>query len=327
MPAPAQPRSARRPAASLRETRFADSSASLSPLQLQRLGLTQAEYTVRAEATEAARAAYDAALSLASDEQKHDLTARFAVEHGKAAFKCPGCWLLPGLCVCARLRGGSCAPHRLAVYIHHKEHGRGSNTGVLLQSTLGASLHVSGLQSDEASLASLLQAAGPAAALLWPGEDALSPAQFRAQLPPGAFERGVLLVAIDGCWNGARKMVNRLSPNLTRLRLDADAFPPGRSLLAPVRKYEGEMGERHCTYEAVLAALLALGALPGGEEERTALLRNVMTKVDGLLVYKNRRTAYGEVTGVQREQHPPKPTPQQRVEEAAAALAAATLVA
>lgn len=152
---------------------------------------------------------------------------------------------------------------------------------MLLQSTLGASVHVSGRTADEAALAERLAAAGPAAALLWPGDDALSPEQFRESLPEAVFARGVLLVAVDANWNCARKMVNRLPRGLTRLRLHESAFAPGKSLLAPVRKYEGELGERHCTYEATVAALAALGALRA--EERDPLLYNIKCKVRRLL--------------------------------------------
>jgi hypothetical protein len=108
----------RRPVSSLRETRFADSAAQLSEVQLQRLGISEAAYRARAADTEVARVAYEAALASGklSDEQKHDLAANFAAQHGKAAFKCPGCWLLPGCCVCARLRHASPAPHAVALY-------------------------------------------------------------------------------------------------------------------------------------------------------------------------------------------------------------------
>ena len=209
--------------------------------------------------------------------------------------------MAPALCVCSALArrapGGvsGAPPHRLAVLMHHKEYGRASNTGCLLAPSVGASVHVSGLAADEAALAAALEAAGPhGAAVLWPGEGSISLEELRAQTPPARWEAGMLLIAIDATWGSARKLVKRVPPDVPRLSLPAAAFAPGRSLLFPVRKYEGPCAERFCTYEACIALLDALGAL--GPGERDTLTLNLKIKVDALLKHKNRRAVYGGET-------------------------------
>lgn len=300
--APAQSRQSSRPPNTLRETRFADPQQKLSPMQISRLGISESEFRERAAATEAARAVYEAALYSpeTSTAERHNLAAQFATTHGKAAFKCPGCWLLPGCCVCAKLTRGSTAPHQLGLYLHHKEHGRGSNTGVLLCTTLGAEMYVSGREDDEKALAARLEEAGPSACVLWPGDESLSLAEFMAQIPEERRAEGVFMLAMDATWGSARKMVNRLPPTLTKVKLDADSFGDGGfSLLRPVRKYDGDAAERYCTFEAACAALLELGVWgpPQSEQalaQRAKQLVNLKAKVDGLLIYKNRSTVYSE---------------------------------
>lgn len=232
--------------------------------------------------------------------EKHNLEAVYHVSYGKAFFKCRGCMLSPALCVCSTLArrapGATAAPpHRVAVLMHHKEFGRASNTGCLLASAVGATLHVSGIVEDEAALHAALASAGEdGAAVLWPGEGAVSLEELQAATPPEKWARGMLLIAIDATWGSARKLVKRVPPGVPRLALPAAAFAPGKSLLFPVRKYEGPCADRYCTYEACLALLDALGAL--GPGERAALTLNLKIKVDALLKHKNRRAVYGSET-------------------------------
>ena len=81
-------------------------------------------------------------------EARHDAEARYHTRWGRSTFKCPGCWLFPGLCVCGRLRTWR-GRHQLAVFMHHKEWGRASNTGCLLRATLGAEAYVRRAPSRE----------------------------------------------------------------------------------------------------------------------------------------------------------------------------------
>jgi DTW domain-containing protein YfiP len=213
--------------------------------------------------------------------------------------------LTPALCVCSALArrappnassSSAPVPHRLALLMHHKEHGRASNTGCLLAPALGASIHVAGIIEQERALGAMLDAAGAGgAAVLWPGEGAVSVEELRDATPGAAWRAGLLLVAVDATWSCARKMVKRLPAHIPRVALPSEAFTAGRSLLFPVRKYAGPCAERFCTYEAALALLDAAGGLAPGERE--ALTLNLKLKVDALLKHKNRRAAYGDETG------------------------------
>ena len=154
---------------------------------------------------------------------------------------------------------------------------------------------VAAARADVAALHAALDAAGPGgAAVLWPGEGAVSLEELRAATPPARWDAGLLLVAVDATWGSARKLVKRVPEHVPRLALPAAAFAPGKSLLFPVRKYDGPCAERYCTYEAALALLDALGALAPGDRE--ALTLNLKLKVDALLKHKNRRPVYGQDT-------------------------------
>ena len=139
---------------------------------------------------------------------------------------------------------------------------------------------------------------------------------------------GWTLIAVDATWNSARKMVSRIPSSVPRVSVPAEAFqalaarvpplPTHDSLLGPVRKYDarekkqkdqtpgtpsssrdgaGDSGRR-CTFEAVLASLLAVGALD--EDACASLLRNVKVKVNAVLRQKHMPEAYdlsGEGSG------------------------------
>ena len=135
---------------------------------------------------------------------------------------------------------------------------------------------------------------------------------------------GWTFVAVDATWNSARKMVSRIPVSVPRVGVPADAFealaarvpplPTHDSLLGPVRKYDARKGAasealkgkeqerralgssgaegsgRRSTFEAVLASLLAVGALD--EDACAALLRNVKVKVNAVLRQKHMPEAY-----------------------------------
>ena len=118
---------------------------------------------------------------------------------------------------------------------------------------------------------------------------------------------------MDATWNSARKMVSRIPASVPRVSVPAEAFqalakrvpplPTHDSLLGPVRKYDarakikgaeknknGMDSGRRSTFEAVLASLLAVGALD--EDACAALLRNVKVKVNAVLRQKHMPEAY-----------------------------------
>lgn len=121
---------------------------------------------------------------------------------------------------------------------------------------------------------------------------------------------GWTFVAVDATWNSARKMVSRIPASVPRVSVPAEAFqalakrvpplPTHDSLLGPVRKYDARAkgaeknvvidSGRRSTFEAVLASLLAVGALD--EDACAALLRNVKVKVNAVLRQKHMPEAY-----------------------------------
>ena len=144
-------------------------------------------------------------------------------------------------------------------------------------------------------------------------------ADANADADADADDVGWTFVAVDATWNSARKMVSRIPASVPRVAVPADAFdalaarvpplPTHDSLLGPVRKYDARKGMardaketragrargaessgRRSTFEAVLASLLAVGALD--EDACAALLRNVKVKVNAVLRQKHMPEAY-----------------------------------
>lgn len=281
---------------------------------LARLQLTPASWRVAAAAHAAARRRHGLACAAPglSGEDRHELEARFAVAWGKPFLKCPSCCLAPALCICAAVRALAPPPGwplpRVRVLIHHDECGRSSNTGALLGPALGAMLAVAGVREQEARLADEVAEAGSRAAVLWPGPDAVPISDFARSLG-AAGGAAALLVAVDGTWSGARKLLGRLPAGVTRVALPqppppaaasgASSASPGsppqptasHSLLRPVRKYGGDAADRVCTFEAVVAAVRCLGCVD--DDQRARLLRGLLLKVDALLRFRSRRPVYG----------------------------------
>ena len=218
---------------------------------------------------------------------------------------------------------------RVVTYAHQNEVARGNSTGNLIPATLPfGELLVAGLAEHEARLENVLRENEGRVALLWPRPtmafaeirermrdaretaDAKSP---RHRLDRAADARvGWTFVAVDATWNSARKMVSRIPASVPRVSVPAEAFqalakrvpplPTHDSLLGPVRKYDARAKKkgaennvvmdsgRRSTFEAVLASLLAVGALD--EDACAALLRNVKVKVNAVLRQKHMPEAY-----------------------------------
>lgn len=273
----------------LRETAPPDPSVELSPWHLARLQLTREEYVERAKAQFEARNHFLENIGRADlkPEERHDLEANYHITWGRAFMKCPGCWLFPSLCICSRLRRHDSA-HQLAVFMHHKEWGRASNTGCLLRQGLGGKVYVSGVVEQEEALNKVIRERP--SVVLWPGEGSIPARSLGEVVGQEAVDKGLVIVAIDTTWNCAKKMVKRIPAEIPRVSLSADMLPAERSLLYPIRKYDGPCEDRVCTYEAVLAFLEEVGDMDA--EQRESLLWNLKIKVDGVLKHKNRRAVY-----------------------------------
>ena len=191
-------------------------------------------------------------------------------------------------------------------------------------------LLVAGLAEHEARLENVLRENEGRVAVLWPRptmafaeirermrearETAISrtksPAADSLDHVPADARVGWTFVAVDATWNSARKMVSRIPASVPRVSVPAEAFqalakrvpplPTHDSLLGPVRKYDARAkgaeknvvidSGRRSTFEAVLASLLAVGALD--EDACAALLRNVKVKVNAVLRQKHMPEAY-----------------------------------
>ena len=219
---------------------------------------------------------------------------------------------------------------RVVAYAHQNEVARGNSTGNLIPVTLPfGELLVAGLAEHEARLERVLRENEGRVAVLWP-RPTMAFAEIRermrearetadAKSPRDCLDRaadarvGWTFVAVDATWNSARKMVSRIPASVPRVSVPAEAFqalakrvpplPTHDSLLGPVRKYDarakikgaeknknGMDSGRRSTFEAVLASLLAVGALD--EDACAALLRNVKVKVNAVLRQKHMPEAY-----------------------------------
>ena len=215
---------------------------------------------------------------------------------------------------------------RVVVYAHHNEVARGNGSGNLVPACLPfGELLVAGLAEHEKRLALLLRENTGRVAVLWP-RGTMEAAEIKEMLSNDAKRGGIeadtsaneknatgwTLIAVDATWNSARKMVSRIPSSVPRVSVPAEAFqalakrvpplPTHDSLLGPVRKYDARAKKkgaeknvvmdsgRRSTFEAVLASLLAVGALD--EDACAALLRNVKVKVNAVLRQKHMPEAY-----------------------------------
>jgi DTW domain-containing protein len=158
--------------------------------------------------------------------------------------RCPGCALPLAFCICAEVPRLATRT-RVVIVQHAAERGKASNTARLAAAALGCALHpyaVAGAPFDPAALdlggAWLLFPDGPPA-------------------PPGP--PPPTLVVVDGTWQQARRMVQRLPAlrALPRLRLEGVA---GERLRRPPR------ADGQSTLEALARALSLLGEPAAGAD-------------------------------------------------------------
>ena len=109
---------------------------------------------------------------------------------------------------------------------------------------------------------------------------------------------GILLISIEGTWNNARKMANKLPSNVLRLDVgneiaahhhNSESTP---SLLAPLRRQgKGKLGrsDNVSTLEATIIALQALGLR---NEDARRILEIAQTKVNRLVEYSGKPPRY-----------------------------------
>jgi len=218
---------------------------------------------------------------------------------------------------------------RVVLWTHHEEWGRTSNTGSLLPLGLERTeMLMKGLPEHDEIMDDLLSRDDLTPVVLWPGKGQGNNATTTIpELQRKFAENGdgcnnsinntkpdIVLISIEGTWNTARKMVNKLPSKVLRLDLGDEVaanfstpemnagifcnssypspFPPPNesealSLLAPLRRQKHGKRENVSTAEATIVALLGLGL---GHEDAGRILRVLRTKVDRLLQYSGKTT-------------------------------------
>lgn len=240
----------------------------------------------------------------ASGVEKHTLMCRHRLKHGRHPFVCQECWSYNPVCLCGLVgemkRHLPENVHEVFVWTHHREWGLTSNTGSLLSLTLqNTRMLMKGLPEHDKLLDETLQNDQFFPIVLWPESQENSEVQtIRLEdIPEARNHKKVILIAVDGTWRNARRMVTKLPKSVPRLDLPTDIVfsdltieNTRTSILAPLRSKgvpQVEAAERQvCTAEAVTNALIHLG-LPRQDGDR--VLNITRTKVDLIRRYRGVR--------------------------------------
>lgn len=236
-------------------------------------------------------------------KSKHIMNCEHRYRHGRHPFVCSRCWCYTPVCICNNMPPKCSLPDNLEVvlWLHHGEWGLTSNTGCILAQTLSpCTMFMKGLPQHDAEFEALLDEKKVLPVVLWPSDSkagaktsvpqSISIDELKMRIAEGGARRRVVLIALDGTWRNARRMVSRLPISVCRLDLPDDVvFPQGSSsvsIISPLRSRGPGTSERQvCTAEAVVRALLALG-LPADRGER--ILDATETKVDLVRRYRGK---------------------------------------
>jgi DTW domain-containing protein YfiP len=268
--------------------------------------------------------------------RKHQMICQHRFQHFRNAFVCKKCWTFTPICVChlfeQRESSNDASDNRaplpqgvekLIVWTHHDEYGRTSNTGSLLPLGLKQTdILMKGLLEHEEIFNEIMSRKDITPVVLFPDKKSKRTSTTISDLKRIITETssrsqngennkgGIVLISIEGTWNTARKMVNKLPPHVLRLDLSEEIrlnfttpemndgifidtnvttpselsqSPSSPSLLAPLRR-QGKGAKQDCvsTVEATIAALLALG-LP--VEEASFILNCARSKVKRIQEY------------------------------------------
>lgn len=240
-----------------------------------------------------------------SGADKHAMMCKHRLKYGRHPFVCRECWSYLPVCVCGLAENKKASlPENLDVIVwtHHREWGLTSNTGCILGLTLdNCTLLMKGLPEHDNQMEEVIGDDSCLPVVLWPGDQqsnttktmtrTISLDEVKSELK----QRRVVLIAVDGTWRNARKMVARLPPNVLRLDLSADIVysqsdqRPGESILAPLRTKgpsDGEENDRQvCTAEAVVGALANLGLASNDSQHALNVTRQ---KVDLIRRYRGK---------------------------------------
>jgi DTW domain-containing protein YfiP len=270
----------------------------LSKRELQDCQCTVEEYEAKRQQRLADRAVLDAVIHRKDVEGpvKQHTRCSYILRWGRTLFQCERCWLLPGNCICGRLQQFNTDTH-IALFVHHDEWRKGSNTGCITHLSLSNSqMRMRGYQPHDQAIAALLADPTYTVAVLWPGANAVTPQQLQQVAQEKSGGR-VAIIALDATWDNAKRMQRKVPEGTLQLTLPPDLslnHGGAASLFAPLRKYsvDAQTSGRVCTLEAVAAALLALEPPGSREALYQGLLHNLKIKVDAMRRQKNMEEVY-----------------------------------
>jgi DTW domain-containing protein YfiP len=247
---------------------------------------------------------------------KHQLICHHRHTHFRNPFVCKSCWTHRPICICPSFPNKKLAlpqgVKEVIVWTHHEEWGRTANTGSLLPLGLeNTQLLMKGLEEHDIIWKEMLENEAMTPVVLWPGKGegdntTVTLSGLKQRIRDNTVrdktissiddnkeresDKSIILISIEGTWNNARKMVNKLPSHFLRLDIGdaissfysspntatstattlpaskrANLPPPissSPSLLAPLRRQgKGKFGTETnvSTLEATIIALIGLG--------------------------------------------------------------------
>ena len=254
-----------------------------------------------------------------SGTEKHTLICENRLKYGRHPFTCLKCWSYTPVCLCHLVDDNKLqlpdGIDKVLVWTHHREWGLTSNTGCLLPLALqNTAMLMKGLPHHDQLVEDALSLEGNClVVVLWPAEDgdddkdsSISSSSTKKREPARTLtlkevkseiktrQRKLILIAIDGTWRNARRMVSKIPPSIPRLDLPMDVVFSDESddmtsILAPLRSKgptKSEVSDRQvCTAEAVVNALIHLGL---SRRDGDRILEITRRKVDLIRRYRGK---------------------------------------
>jgi DTW domain-containing protein YfiP len=240
----------------------------------------------------------------------YSLQCKVRYTFGRDPFVCKRCWTYYPICVCERAESKTISKPRnvdkVIIWTHLDEWGKTSNTGSIVNVTIGddwCNVWMKGLEYHDELMRRMLEDEMVLPIVLWPKlehskkvcndndnninkQQWMTAKEIEKLIEIGTDghnqPRKIVLIAIEGTWRNARRMVKKLPPHVKRLDLKEhiSCVVKGgdESILHPLRSQgDGASKTNVCTAEAVVAALVLLGLSKGDGKH---ILDVAATKID-----------------------------------------------
>jgi DTW domain-containing protein YfiP len=295
-----------------------------------------------------------AAAAAAADQQCHFLVCQYRYRHGKHPFVCRSCWSYQPICICAQQQQKVNLPSAcrdVILWTHHEEWGSPSNTGSVLSVMFQNHVQLWMKGYHDLEMHNLLKDDTIVPVLLWPSSSSPTngnndhtdnlhddDVEARSSTTPSPYplfphvlttihelqalvasddKKQIVLIAMEGTWRQARRLVSKFPRGIPRLSVTPAAFiriqdnenntdmqdkpQQYHSILHPLRRqrsfhHGGDDHPHHhhhhhsnknnmCTAEAVVAALQLLGM---SIQDSDHVLDAVRLKVDRTRRYQGK---------------------------------------